>query len=163
MDQLTRRGSDGCFSSGLLTATGAETVYDTTVAITYAIDGILYVKATVADGATPTLDANTGIAFLPIQADKACVFLWCLNSANTVSVAQGEIVTVDGDTDIRKWNPQFPLVPTGTVPFAFHIIQTTGASSAFTFGSSNWNATGITKLIRNLATMPARPVNTVTA
>lgn len=153
-----------CTSSGLLTATGAETVHDTTVTITYCIDGVAYTKTAITDGATPTTDANTGAAFTPLQADKACCFLWLLDAAGTVKVAQGPIVDVDGDTDDpAKILPLMPPVPKDHVAFARQVVQTNGASSAWTFGSSNWNATGVTDLIQNLLTLPSRPPNLATA
>lgn len=152
------RGLDMCMTSGLLTATGAETVYDTTVAIVYSIDGKLYSKSTVADGATPTTDLNTSDTFNALAADKCCVFVWCLNSSGTVGVVQGPIVDVDGDTDLVELQvPTFPPIPSGYVPFAYQKVQTAGTSSAWTFGSSNWNATGVTDVIVNVSTLPARP------
>ena len=152
------RGLTMAFSSGLLTAAGAETVHDTTVTITFSIDGVLATKTAITDGATPTTDANTGAAFAPLAADKACVFVWMLNASGTVKVAQGPIVAVDGDTDEPKTQvPLFPPIPAGHCPFAYQKVQTAGTSSAWTFGTSNWNATGVTDVIKNISTLPARP------
>ena len=64
MDSI--RSDNFCTTSGLLTATGGETVYDTTVTICFCVDGKAKTKTAVTDGATPTLDYNTGAAFLPI-------------------------------------------------------------------------------------------------
>ena len=47
---------------GALTGTGAETVYDTTAIINYAIGGKGYTKAAVTDGATPTADGDPLLA-----------------------------------------------------------------------------------------------------
>lgn len=159
------RGLTAANTSGALTAAGAETVYDTTVAIVYSIDGKLYSKATVADGATPTTDQNTGAAFVALAPDKGCVFVWCLNAAGTVSVAQGPVTSIDGTTDefSAPDAPQFPFIADAYCPFAYQIVQTTGASSAFTFGTSNWNATGIQDIVVNVATLPVRPPTDTTA
>lgn len=163
MDSLDR-ANDQCYSSAALTAAGAETVYDTTVTLSYTVDGVFGTAITaVTDGVTPTTDINTGAAFLPFGPDQASIFVWMTNAGGTVAVAQGDVVDVDGDTDLRLVHPQFPVIPTGYTPFAYHMLQGDGTASAFTFGVSNWNATGITKLIKNIARLPKRPVSAATA
>lgn len=148
-----------CFTSGALTGTGAETVYDTTVTITYTVDGKLKAKTAVTDGATPTTDGNTGAAFTAVKPDKVSVFVWGLNASGTVSLYQGSIEDVDGDTDVAKRYPQFPSIPDGITPFAYTIFQTTGASAAGGLkpGTDNWNATGLTATHVNISTLPLRP------
>lgn len=146
------------FTSGLLTGTGAETVYDTTATINFSIDGVMYQKAAVTDGATPTTDGNTSAAFTAVGADEIGVFVWGLNASGTVSLYQGDINDVDSETDLADVYPQFPTLPNGIAPFAYTIIQTTGAASAFTIGTSNWNATGVTATHKNINKIPSRPV-----
>ena len=164
MNHNELRGVNLAFSSGLLTAAGAETVHDTTVTITYSINGVIYSKTAISDGATPTSDANTGAAFLPLAADQACAFVWMLDASGNVAVAQGPIVDVDGDTDRPLYGCQFPEVDEDTYcAFAYQIVQTAGTSSAWTFGTSDWNATGVTDIIKNVSRLPKRPVNDTTA
>ena len=153
------KGLNMAFTSGALTGTGAETVYDTTVTIAYTVDGKLKTKTAVTDGATPTTDGNTGATFDVVLPDKVSVFVWGLNASGTVSVYQGSIESVDGDTDVAKIYPQFPSIPDTVTPFAYTIFQTTGASSAsgLGFGVANWNATGLTATHVNISTLPSRP------
>ena len=153
------KGVNFCTTSGLLTATGAETVYDTTVAITYCVNGKAYVKATVADGATPTTDAVTGDAFTAVLPDKGCIFVWTLSTAGAVGLVQGEIQSMDGDTDAFKVSPQFPGIPDTLTPFAYTVYSTAGtaSSSGLRPGTDNWNATGLTVAHQNLLTLPNRP------
>jgi hypothetical protein len=153
------RGGNFCTSSGLLTATGAETVYDTTVAIWFCINGKSYVKATVADGATPTTDAITGAAFNAILPDKGCIFVWTLNAAGTVGLAQGPIESMDGTTDEFLISPSFPGLLDTLTPFAYTVYSTDGTSSASGLrpGTDNWNATGLTVAHQNIMTLPTRP------
>jgi hypothetical protein len=148
-----------CFTSGLLTGTGAETVYDTTVTISYCVDGVMKTKTAVTDGATPTTDGNTGAAFNAVGPDEVSVFVWGLNVSGTVSVYQGSVEAVDGDTNVAKIYPQFPMIPDGITPFAYTIFQTDGTSSAggLLFGTANWNATGLTATHVNVSTLPLRP------
>lgn len=148
-----------CFTSGALTATGAETVHDTTVTITYTVDGKLYAKTAITDGATPTTDGNTGAAFTAVLPDKVSVFVWGLNASATVSLYQGNVQDVDGTTDAALQYPQFPTIPDGVTPFAYMIYQTDGTSAAAGLrpGTDNWNATGLTVTIVNVSTLPLRP------
>lgn len=148
---------DFCTAAGLLTATGAETVYDTTVIIDYCVNGKAATKAAVTNGVTPVLDGNTGLAFVPLQPDKGCCFWWSMNISGTVQLSQGDIQDIDPDTDLFIVHPQFPPVPADDVPFAYMVVKTTGASSAWTVGADNWNATGISVAISDVFVPPARP------
>ncbi len=146
-----------CTSAGLLTAAGAETVYDLTVIIDYCVNGVAATKGTVVDGTTPVLDGNTGAAFVALQADKGCAFIWSMNVSGTVQLSQGDIQSIDPDTDLFIRYPQFPPVPADDIAFAYMIVKTTGASSAWTVGASNWNATGLSVAISDVFVMPDRP------
>ena len=73
MENFKLRGSNFCTSSGLLTATGADTVYDTTVTITYCINGKAATKTAVTDGVTPTTDYVSGNA---ITLTASCSGVW---------------------------------------------------------------------------------------
>lgn len=160
MESLARTGGNACTTSGLLTATGAETVYDTTVAISYSIDGVAYAKAAVTDGATPTTDVVSGSAFDGVTADQARCYVWTLDSAGAVGLIEGEVSTVDGETDILEKKLQFPPVPGSLTPFAYMVYQTDGtASGTLRPGTDNWNATGLTVSITNVHRLPSRPVS----
>ena len=143
-----------------LTGTGAETVFDTANALIYSINGRAYSKAAVTDGVTPTTDGNTGAAFNAVLPDHACVFVWGVDASGTVTLYQGPIVEVDGQTDALKSACQFPNIPKDIYPFAYTLYQTDGTSSASGIrpGTDNWNATGLTATHRNLLAMPSRPV-----
>ena len=148
-------GGNFCTTSGLLTATGAETVHDTTVTINYVIDGKIRTKTAITDGVTPTTDAVTGAAFDALTANKGCIFLWCLDSSGTVKVIQGPIADMAGGSFVNP--PQFPDFPDTLVPFAYMVAKAASTAGTITFGSSNWNATGFTNAIVNIATVPSRP------
>lgn len=152
-------GLDMVFGAAGLTAAGADTDYDIGTAFAYSINGKAYSKATVSGGTAPATDAN-GDAFTALAADQACAFLWMVNAAGTVGVVQGPVVSIDGETDDFKddgGRPEFPSVPSGWVPFAYSLHQTSGASSAWTFGTSNWNATGLTDVMVDISVLPDRP------
>lgn len=156
MQNYDRKGGNFCTTSGALTATGAETVYDTTISILFAIDGEIYTKTAVTDGATPTTDGNTAAAFTALAANEGCVFVWGLNTSGTVSVRQGSVEDLDSAGNF-KVAPQFPAVPDSICPFAYQVIKNGSTGSAWTIGTSNWNATGITSTISSVAELPFRP------
>lgn len=160
------RGLTAAFSSGALTATGAETVHDTTAAIVFSVDGALYSAASITDGTTPTTDGNTGAAFNALAANEGCAFVWCLSAATTptVSVMQGPVTGLYADGEFKGGDaPQFPYIPDNKCPFAYQIVKNGSTGSAWTIGTSNWNATGITDLIVNVSTLPTRPADVTTA
>lgn len=145
-----------CTTSGLLTATGAETVYDTTVTISFSINGIAYSKAAVTDGATPTTDGNSA-ALSTLTASQGCAIVWCLNASGTVAVFQGDVVDLDASGNFET-APVFPAIDYSVwCPFAYQILKAGSTAGTITFGSSNWNATGFTNSIKNVHSLPARP------
>lgn len=166
MNVLDLRGGVQCFSTGLLTATGAETVHDTTAAITYHVDGKLRVKAAITDGVTPTVDVNTGLAFPPLigggsvanTPGNGCVVVWGFNAAGTLKCAMGRHQKLDmaGAFVIA---PEFPPIPDDFCPFAYQVLKAgaTASASGVVFGTTNWNATGFTNVIQNVSYLPSRP------
>ena len=149
--------------------TGANVTYKISTSFTYSIDGKLYIKTTTTT-TVPTTDVNTGSAFTALAADQGCVFVWGVNTAGTVQVAQGPVAEINPDTDEfeatpggPKSAPQFPYIPDTMCPFAYSIHQTAGTSSAWTFGSSNWNATGLKDILVECSSLPVRPPTDTTA
>lgn len=162
MQNLMNRGLNFCTTNSLLTATGAETVHDTTVLLNYCINGKAYTKSgTNADQATPTTDYNTSAAFTGLAGvasagGQGCVFVWAYNSSGTVKVMQGGVETLDASGNFVN-RPQFPSIPDDVCPFAYSVSKNYGQATTFTFGSSNWNASGHSHAIVNILTLPDRP------
>lgn len=152
-------GATFCTTSGLLTATGAETVWDTTVDINYCIGGKAYVLSATADGETPTTDAVTGAAFSTLTGTatggQVSVFVWCLDAAGAAKVVQGEVITVGADGGVVS-APEFPTIPDTLCPFAYQILGKYGVAATCAFGTTNWSSY-TSNTITNLLAMPARP------
>lgn len=143
------------FTSGLLTATGAETVHDTTATINYSLGGVLLQKTAITDGATPTTDAVSGSA-ITLTANHARLVVWCLDSSGDVKCIAGDTVAWDGTA--FQVAPHQPQIPDAYVPFATQLIKAGSTTvGTWTFGSSNWNATGVTNTIKNVSFLPGRP------
>lgn len=166
MNALELRGGVFCTTSGLLTATGAETLHDTTVTINYVIDGKIRTKTAITDGATPTTDIVTGLAFPLLTGGgsvanvpgEGAIVVWGLNAAGAVKCAQGAIEKLDMAGNFVRY-PQFPTIPDDFCPFAYQVLKAgaTASAAGIRFGTSNWNATGFTNVIQNVAFLPSRP------
>jgi hypothetical protein len=155
MEPNTLRSGNFCTTSALLTATGAEAVYDTTVTLQACVKGKAIVAVTaVTDGTTPTTDATSGAAITMTASQGKCI-VWCVDAAATVKVLAGTSVAWDGTA--FQVPPPFPDVPDTLTPFAYQILKTSSTAGTITFGTSNWNATGFTSAIVNVFTLPSRP------
>lgn len=154
MDKTALRGQNICTTSGLLTATGGVTTYDTTVTINYVINGKIATKTAITGGVTPTTDGVSAAA-ITLTANQARTIVWCLIAGGTVKVLAGDVVAWDGVA--FQIPPPFPPIPDTYVPFAYQILKAGSTAGTITFGSSNWNATGFTNAIVNVAVLPDRP------
>jgi hypothetical protein len=140
-------------------AAGTTTTYSITAnPLIFSIKGKEYTKATVTNGATPTTDFNTGLAFLPLVANQGSVFVFAYDSAGNVRAMQGQIQALDvaGNFILA---PQFPAIPDGVCPFGYLVVR--GASNlvgTWTLGANNLSGvTGMTYAFVDLNTLPDRP------
>ncbi|MBV8666738.1 MAG: hypothetical protein JO269_09660 [Burkholderiaceae bacterium] len=135
-------------------ATAAKTY--TTQNLTYCNQGKQYYVAGAAGATTPTTDAVTGKAFKALQISQGCCYVWTVNAAGTVGLAQGPLppslpsgaigTNIDSNGNFTA-PPQFPSLPDSLTPFAYTVVTigSTYAGTGFIPGSSdNWNATGVT-------------------
>ena len=155
MNPIDFTGVNFCATSGALTATGTETVYDTTVTISFCINGKALTKTAVTDGATPTTDIITGVALETFAANQGCVVLWGLQADGTVVLAQSEIRTMVEGKFINA--PEFPVLPDSVCAFAYQVLKADSTAGTITIGTSNWDATGFTNAVVNLLAIPNRP------
>lgn len=137
------RGGNICLNKVTLAGlSGAATTFSTTGTTTFAIGGAAYTKTAISSGATPTTDANTGAAFTPLQTGKKCMFVFGLDASGNTKVAQGPIVNTS-DVSNGAAAVQFPEIPDTMCPIGYVEVSHANAT-AWTFGTSNWNATGVT-------------------
>jgi hypothetical protein len=158
MDQLTLRGSAFlAVKAGLTGISGAATTYSTSATtLQYSVAGKAATKAQVSGGATPTTDAVTAAA-ITLVANQGRVVVWGLNAAGTVQCIAGPVETLDSSGAFIN-APQFPALPDTFAAFAYHLMKA-GSSTVgtFTFGTSNWNATGMTHTVVDVLVLPDRP------
>lgn len=139
---------------------GTTTTYTIATAFNYAIRGKSYNKGTASNATTPTTDIVTGAAFVAQPIGYGCVYLWLVNSAGTVAVAQGTQVALDVTGAFINL-PQFPAVPDGYCPFAYEVVRlapstaTTPAVATWTMGTNNQSSvTGVTFAFQDISTLP---------
>lgn len=150
-------GGNAVFITPALTGlSGGATTYSSS-AFGFAVKGILYAKALVSGGATPTTDGVTAAAFVTQLPSKACCYVWAINLSGTVQVIQGPVVAYT-DSTANSTRCPFPFIPDTSTPFAYSVIKTASntAAAGWILGTSNWNATGVTvDTVVNVHHLPA--------
>lgn len=161
MDNLQNAPVTMCVSKATLAA-GTTTTFSTTGATLYAINGKAYSTAAAANAATPTTDANTGLAFQGIPPNFGSVFVFAYNgngvAATAVRVVQGPVQALDASGNFIT-APNLPIVPDGLCAFGYLVVKAGATASTWTFGSSNLAGppTGVTLAFQDLMTLPGRP------
>ncbi|HJY33767.1 MAG TPA: hypothetical protein VJ260_02895 [Vicinamibacterales bacterium] len=151
-------GINACLAkAGLTGLSGAATTFTTANALVYAIGGKAYAKAAVAGGASPVVDGVTGLP-ITLVANKGTVIVWALDAAGTVFAVQGSTEALLPSGNFMLAAPQFPSMPDTLTPFAYSITKA-GATAVgtWTFGVSNWNATGMSHVAQDVIVLPVRP------
>lgn len=159
----------GGATANMVNVTGAKTY--TTQNLTYAVGGKLLYKAAVTTQAVPTTDVVTGKAFVAVQKQQACAFIWTIDASGNFGLAQGPLPvsagTVGTVTNMDSATPgnvvtapQFPALPDTLTPVAYFIakISSNYAGTGFIPGSSdNWDATGVVATAVDVIALPAVP------
>ncbi len=143
-----------------IAATGATTFSATPVgtaaAISFQIQGKTYTKATISGGTTPTTDAVTGVTHVALAANQGSVWVLGLDSGGNIKAVQGSVESLNSSGTFVT-APQFPNLPDTIAPMAYVVVKAGATASAFAFGTSNWDATGITSTSQAIAEVPKRP------
>jgi len=112
--------------------------------------------------ATPTTDANTGVAFPPVPINNAVAIVFGITLAGAIAMVQGPItptavgVTSTAGAFINP--PQFPPLPDNFCPLGYTLVRVAPSAAPFVAGTSSWTASGITSLaVVNIAALPDRP------
>lgn len=161
MKELIHRGLTLCLDNPGL-AEGTTVTITHSNAISFAVDGLIYSKASASnDTLDVATDATTGLAFLPQAASTGCVYVVGLNAAGQLIAAQGTIVDLDSGNEYETY-PQFPALVDDFCAIGYILVRNSSAGSAWTFATTNWTTTGITTGFQGVTTLPARPVSAPT-
>lgn len=162
MDQLNYRGiTIGLNNCGL--TKGTTSTYTTTATTEGMING-KYVTGLTAqtNTATPTTDANTGLAFPTLTDNQATVLVIGQKADSTIQMCQGSIeptqtgVTTTAGAFINS--PQFPTLPEDFMVLGYLLVRTAPSAADWIAGTSSWTATGITaSAVVPCGVLPSRP------
>lgn len=145
------QGGNFCFTNAALSGlTGGVSTYSTgTTAIQVSIKGVLPAAKTQITGASaPTTDVaknafnGSSTPFTPLTASTAAVYVFTLDASGAVGVAQGPVKAWT-DTSANSTALDFPALPDTVTSFAYVVIKLGTTGTAWTFGTSLWNATGV--------------------
>ena len=136
MESLAGSGRNVCTTKAAL-AVGTTTTLTTGAVQYFSIKGKGYTKAATSNEASPTLDSNTGVAFLPVPVGYGSVFTICRDSGAALRAVQGEIVALDS-SELFTHLPQRAGVPNTLAPIGCVTVKVGLSGAAWTFGSSNF-------------------------
>ncbi len=143
---------------------GTTSTYTTTATSRCSINGKLCTGLTAqTNTATPTTDATTGAAFVAQTDNTVAVYVFGITAAGAIAVSQGPVtatevgVTTTAGALINR--PQFPSLPADFCPIGYLMVRTAPSASDFTFGTSAWDATGVTSsaVVEVDGSLPSRP------
>lgn len=143
-------------------AAGTTSTVSTTATLQYTIRGKSYSKAAITNQATPTTDAATGKAFVPVPASSASIFVCGFNAAGTLLCCQGSVVPLNAQTgNTYLQAPQQGGYPLDFCPFGYLLILAASNASStpgWLFGTNNMSAvTGITYTFVDVSGIFDRP------
>lgn len=142
---------------------GTTSTYTTTAQTNCAIRGKFATPLAIqTNAATPTLDANTGVAFSALQANQACALVLGVNQAGAIQMVQGPIIGTNPGITTTPGAllnvPQFPALPTNFCPLAYTVVEAAPSSAGWIPGTGSWTAAGITATaFQNVVELPDRP------
>jgi len=136
--------------------TFTATPVGTSAAISFMVKGKAFTKATISGGTTPTTDAITGAAHTALAASEGNVYVLGLDAGGNIKLAGGNVQKLDAAGNFVS-RSEFPPMPDTIAPFAYIVCKNGSTGSAWTIGSSNWNATGMTATPVNIMALPSRP------
>ena len=145
-------------------AVGTTSTITAATATTYAIAGKAYTETLGSNQAHPTTDATTGAAFVAVAPGYGCALVYGFTSAaSSIACVQGQPQAVSGSTDgsnaACKFGtaPEFGPLPADFCPVGYVVLKVGSAASAFTPGTSNWNASNVGTAGVSVIGLPDRP------
>lgn len=143
--------------TGATATTFSATPAGTGAKMEYCIRGKAYSKSAISGGTTPTTDTNTGATMVALGKSKGCVFVLGLDASANIVAFQGPVVDIDASGTFKD-APEFPFISDLYAPFAYIVVKAGATSSgSWAFGSSNWDATGVTATPVDIVAICDRP------
>lgn len=135
---------------------GTTTTVTTTGTTLFCIKSKAYSKAALTNQAFPTTDHTTGVAFTAMAKNNGQVLVLGYDKDGTLGAVQGPAEAMDTSGNFIK-AAQFPAIKDTLCPFAYVVCKNGSTGSAWTPGTSNWTATGMTATFVDVMMLPDRP------
>lgn len=141
-------------------ATAAAATLATTAATSAVIEGGFTTALASGAGKALSLVDSAGVAkaAVPLLVNQACTIVNCVDASGAMKNIQGPATNMDAVNGNLLTALQFPRVPDILVPFSYLTVRAGATSTGFTPGVTNWNATGITTAVKDVVSLPSRPV-----
>ena len=142
---------------------GTTSTFTSTVTTAGLIQGkFVTTLAPQTNAATPTTDANTGLAFNALQPNQTCALVFGQTAAGALQLVQGQIIAtsigVTTTTGALINDPQFPPLPINFLPLAYTIVKTAPSAATWIPGTGAWAASGVVATtFQNIGQIPPRP------
>src|SRR4029077_14125951 len=127
---------------------GTGSSFTSTVTTAGCINGkFVTTLAAQTNAASPTTDANTGVAFNALNPNQTCALVFGQTAAGALQLVQGPIiacalgVTTTPGALINE--PQFPALPNNFLPLAYTIVRTAPSAAPWVPGTGAWAASGV--------------------
>jgi hypothetical protein len=142
---------------------GTTSTFTSTAASAGLINGKFVTSlAAQTNAASPTVDANTGLAFNALAANQTCALGFGQNAAGALLLAQGQIIATGAGVTTTVGalinEPQFPPLPLNFLPLAYTIVRVAPSGAPWTPGTGSWTASGVSATtFANIGQIPNRP------
>lgn len=172
------RGGNMAFNSGAVTASGASAQITVVTAVVHCEEG-KFGTAVAAEAKTLAFVTTKGVAATdttgyatdtpailhggasthadaPADNDgQACILVHCADAAGATKTVMSEKVQLDAAGNLMS-AIHFPDIPKTLTPFCYQVLKAGLTAGDITPGTSNWNATGHTNTVVNIAHLPKR-------
>jgi hypothetical protein len=141
MNLQDQAGFSGAHTAATLVLDAGATTYDLD-AMQWAIDGRNYKKTAVSNGASGVPASGALVALTPTTGFLGALVVCTIDTGATVRFRSKGFVASAAGAPLEL---SFPEIPLTELPIAYFTLKGgTTISTSWTFGTSNWDATGMT-------------------
>ena len=171
-------GLNMAFNSGACTAAGAAATLTVVTAVVATVKGVFATSvsaeaktlAAVTTDGVPSSDStgyaattfNTLYGGASTSADapdnnsgQAAILVHCTTAGGVTKSIQGPSVQLDASGNLQN-ALQFPQIPDTLTPYCYQVLKAGLTAGDIVPGTSNWNATGFTSTVVNVAVLPSK-------
>lgn len=149
-------------NAGMSLANATATVTCATADAQVAVNGVFVTTALAASAvALAFVQPTDGVTAIPTASVpnlgilQGAVLVCCLNAAGARKDLLGPYTNLDAGGALQGVL-KFPSIPDSLTPISYHTVK--NVTNLFVWGTTNWNAAGVTAANYNVSTLPRRPL-----